>query len=787
MLTAAYSSGKKKDVALSDAMVSGFDTGAANAKEMLTVTFTDGSIKKTVTYDISVVEKAITKFQLTEPDQKNYIEGKEDALNLAGGSLYLEYNDGTSETIGLEKTAVTGYSKDTVGIQTITVTYLNRSTTFKITVAAKKPLSAAIKTAPDKTEYIEGQSLDLAGGVVTVNYDNGKTADIDLSKCAVTGYDSSRIGSQDLTVTYTENGVSVKASMKVSVREKAVTGFSVLLNKKQYVEGRDLDLAGASLAVIYEDGSRGTVSLTADMISGYDKNSIGTQTLTITYRQKTAALDVTVIAKAIDHILVKTAPKTSYIIRETLDVTGGVITEVYNDESTKDIALTTAMCSGFDTSKIAATVRITVTDSGKTAAYTISVRDRSLAGINVSANPAKTEYIEGQSLDLTGGKLQLTYDNGETEIRDLSEAKCTADMNSAGAGKDVTVSFEGKTASFKININAKKPVAVAWAAEPAEADKSWKEGLEFKYAGKATVTYDNGKSETIDVTGDSFTAAGYSKDAIGIQKVTLGLNAAPSLTLSENITILKKELLRIEADPNKVNYMVGGSINTGDAVGIAVYDNGSREAIPLSQETVTAPDISSISLSSVEAGLPEKRTVTIEYEGKKVSYTIDVYPISYQITEGDKAQITLNQQAGQVFKSNADHGKFSKLKVDGKTVSEKDYDHSAGSTVITLHSDFINTLSVGTHTIDIVSADGKASGTFTVRAEQSRNTTWCVTYLDCKGNTVSVQWVPYGGAPVAPAGYHYPVISNVTAHQSVRPDSCRTDTRFLVPNTSDRG
>lgn len=61
---------------------------------------------------------------------------------------------------------------------------------------------------------------------------------------------------------------------------------------------------------------------------------------------------------------------------------------------------------------------------------------------------------------------------------------------------------------------------------------------------------------------------------------------------------------------------------------------------------------------------------------------------------------------------------------------------------------------------------------------------WCITYLDCKGNTVSVQWVPTGGSPLKPAGFDYPDISNVSAHQDVHPSNCKVSTQYIVPNTS---
>lgn len=75
-------------------------------------------------------------------------------------------------------------------------------------------------------------------------------------------------------------------------------------------------------------------------------------------------------------------------------------------------------------------------------------------------------------------------------------------------------------------------------------------------------------------------------------------------------------------------------------------------------------------------------------------------------------------------------------------------------------------------------------------AADSKPDTWCITYLDCQGNTVSVQWVPTGGSPAKPAGYSYPEIGNVSAHQDIHPISCNaavSSSGYTVPNTADRG
>ena len=86
----------------------------------------------------------------------------------------------------------------------------------------------------------------------------------------------------------------------------------------------------------------------------------------------------------------------------------------------------------------------------------------------------------------------------------------------------------------------------------------------------------------------------------------------------------------------------------------------------------------------------------------------------YRIILGAEQTVWRNAEKA-VFASDAEHSKFVRLEVDGRTVSEKNnYTHESGSTVITLLKAFIGTLSLGEHTLRIVSSDGSAATTFTV-------------------------------------------------------------------------
>ena len=71
---------------------------------------------------------------------------------------------------------------------------------------------------------------------------------------------------------------------------------------------------------------------------------------------------------------------------------------------------------------------------------------------------------------------------------------------------------------------------------------------------------------------------------------------------------------------------------------------------------------------------------------------------------------------GLSFTSNAAFADFSKVQVDGKDLDASNYTVKEGSTIVTLNAAYLNTLSVGKHTLSVVSANGTATTEFTITA-----------------------------------------------------------------------
>lgn len=88
----------------------------------------------------------------------------------------------------------------------------------------------------------------------------------------------------------------------------------------------------------------------------------------------------------------------------------------------------------------------------------------------------------------------------------------------------------------------------------------------------------------------------------------------------------------------------------------------------------------------------------------------------YPVLEGDGSAVTEDDGKTLAVRVDAPIEKFEAVEVDGKTVAKEHYDVTAGSTVVTLHGDYLATLTPGEHSLTVRFTDGVSMASFTVKA-----------------------------------------------------------------------
>jgi len=94
---------------------------------------------------------------------------------------------------------------------------------------------------------------------------------------------------------------------------------------------------------------------------------------------------------------------------------------------------------------------------------------------------------------------------------------------------------------------------------------------------------------------------------------------------------------------------------------------------------------------------------------------IDILKDIPVMLEGDKEEyVTQSDEKDVKFRSSAPIDQFIEVRINGEIVDPSNYDVYEGSTIVTLHQDFVDKLLPGTYELDIVSTSGTASGEFII-------------------------------------------------------------------------
>lgn len=131
--------------------------------------------------------------------------------------------------------------------------------------------------------------------------------------------------------------------------------------------------------------------------------------------------------------------------------------------SSSDEAIATVDADGKVTAVTAGTASITATteDGGFTASADVTVKADTVKALAVAAAPTKVDYLQGDTIDLTGGKLIVTYEKAGDVEMDMAQAAAIVDMDQVGEAVPVAIEFGGQTLENAFTINIKKATVTA--------------------------------------------------------------------------------------------------------------------------------------------------------------------------------------------------------------------------------------------------------------------------------------------------------------------------------------
>ena len=600
-------------------MVSGY-TATSTQDQDLTVTYTDTDTDSytngqnfttnlKVTLDDTITGMTLEQTGTVKTDYK--YDEEFDVSNL----VIVVHKLSGDQTVPVMKDMIKNYNKQQLGNQTVSVEY-NGTTVGTINVTVKDYIASVVITVPSKITYKYNEELDLSDAKITITMASkpNEPTTIAVTPSMISGYNKTQVGAQTVTITYTDNennvhtqtfGVRVEDSIKTITLEN--NNF-----KTNYKYGENLDLSGLTLKVTKESGEISTVAVTTGMISGYNPNKLGSQTLTINYEGKQFTIVVNVINYVTDIIL--TPPtKDEYKIGESLSLVGGSITEkMASGANGSTISLTNSMVSGFD-STTPGTKNLTVTyvKDGKTYTKTFQVAViNTINHIEVIA-PTKTDYKYGENLNLSGGSVKIYMEDGTIKTVPLTSQMVTGYSKTTPGQQMLKVTYTSDDDKkyegyFKVTVGEDYIKDTKFVA-PTKKEYRIGDTIDLT-GGSITEVYASEKlGNKYDLTNSMI--SGFDSTTPGTKQITVTFN---NKTYQYSVTVKDRTLgISIKTLPNKLEYKKGENLDLTGATLNVVKESGTQ-VIKITADMVSGYDKN-------KAGI---QVIKVTYEGFTTQFSI---------------------------------------------------------------------------------------------------------------------------------------------------------------------
>ena len=689
-----FGSGNTSIINLPDgnAVVSAYSSATIGTKQNLTVTYGGKTAVKTI--DVEVYNY-IDSARITPPNKVEYSYNTD--LDLTGASMQLIWKNSNVTSVAITDSMISGYNKTTEGKQTITVTYNveyilsdgNKVSdtiikTFKVDVVNN--ISKIDITAPSKTQYNHGECLDLTGGNIKVTYENGTEETRTMTIAMITESDGSTV---NMSPTTYDNTNKVSKTLKIEYTEDGKTGTvnypieiinslkSISLNgtpKTSYNVNESLE-TGLSITVNRENGDAETISVTPDMISGFDTTTEGSKTATISYTEngvtKTTNLNYTV-ADSVTGITLKTKPsKTEYKYQEPLDITGGKIT-VSKGSGTQDIEITEGMVSGYDKTTLGKQT-ITITYGGQTVTYEVTVKDY-VTGIIVTPSVVTGKYNDELSKLINDNNITYAVTYAKAGARTpvvLTESMVTGYSKTSVAEQNLTITYTDNdidsatngqifTAPLKITLN-NATISISMKQQPSKTEYGYGDTIDLS-GGKITVIKENGDTEEKVLTDSGVTVTEIDGSSIDLSKVTFGDDNTTTKNLkvtydgketSFTIKVINKVTkINMHTTP-KTNYNVNDTLDLttdGTTPGeiLVTRQTGVAEVVKLTDSRVNVTGFDSsvehtnlpLTVTFTENGVNQKATYNVDVKDTVTSVTLKVVPNKTEYKYNEELDVT---------------------------------------------------------------------------------------------------------------------------------------------------
>lgn len=307
---------------------------------------------------------------------------------------------------------------------------------FDLVIDTKKVSSLEVNKDNMQTEYLVNEQLNTEGLVVKAKYSNGEEETLAENDYIITGFDSSKPGTNTITIHYG----GVKETIDLTIKELSLLDLKIKYfpAKTNYYLGDTFDPAGLEVLGTYDNGETYTIPdeqlifKVSELMIDDTFTFITPGVKVITIMQKdfltvSASMNITVQDTELIGLEVRKQPeKTQYFIGDDLDLKGMVVYAIYKDGSKVRLLDKEYDISGFDSST-AGDKSVIISHKNIRETITFNVKEKEAIELKITQYPTTT-FTVGDTFTTDELVVSKVYDNGDLEV--LSTDAYTIDSSS---------------------------------------------------------------------------------------------------------------------------------------------------------------------------------------------------------------------------------------------------------------------------------------------------------------------------------------------------------------------
>ena len=285
-----------------------------------------------------------------------------------------------------------------------------------------------------------------------------------------------------------------------------------------------IDLEDAKILATTRAGAVISVPVTQEMLSGFNTNKLGEQTVTINYESCTTTFVVNVLKAEVQAISIADRPTVISVVQGgELSLKGVKLKVELQSRSIIIDNITNAMIRGYDKSLPVGVHTIYVVYDGFSAPLEIEVLSKSVISLQIVSKPKDMQYFVGERLNASGLEILRKYDNGTQDTikydDDATKFTLEYDFSRESARSLVKVTVDGLFVTFNDCV-VRHPIVTSFSVDVEPTTKAISlNGEELSSSGKidalveggqiawkegaGTVVYDNGETKNVSLSDPS--------------------------------------------------------------------------------------------------------------------------------------------------------------------------------------------------------------------------------------------------------------------------------------------